>query len=353
MRILITGVAGFLGHRFACWVSSHHPDCEIAGIDDLSGGFRENVPASVDFHQIRLGNGGHRLKSLFLRQYDVVYHFAAYAAEGLSPFVRQYNYTNNLLGTAEVLNAVLGSGNVGRLVFASSMSVYGRGDVPFTEEAALCPIDPYGIAKAACEQDIQVAGEQHGLKWCIVRPHNVYGPGQNLWDPYRNVLAIWMRRLLDGKSLRVYGDGTQRRAFSWIDDCLPCLWGTGVNPGAAGEIINLGGRAPIRIRDTADLVLNVTGRPGLVEHVEPRHEVRDAWATTDKSERLLGYRETQSLHDGLTKMWRWAVRQKSRRPRSPMIELTNGLYPYWAQDLSLLGANHGGDTADPERARRA
>ena len=140
---------------------------------------------------------------------DYVFHMAAYAAEGLSPFIRKYNYTNNLLATAEIVNNCI-KYNTKRLVFTSTLAVYGNGKVPFDESALLMPIDPYGVAKYGCEMDIQIAGEQHGLDWCIIRPHNVYGIKQNIWDKYRNLLGIWMYQNLNDQPLTIFGDGEQK-----------------------------------------------------------------------------------------------------------------------------------------------
>jgi UDP-glucose 4-epimerase len=187
--VLITGVAGLLGSRLADWIVKNKPDVHIVGIDDLSGGYISNVNKFVQFNNLDLSTDTVAIDALFnTHQFDVVYHFAAYAAEALSPFIRQYNYTNNLLATAGIVNNCI-KYNVKRLVFTSSMGVYGfgAGEPPFHEGMARSPIDPYGIAKAACEQDIEVAGTQHGLDWCIIRPHNVYGANQNIWDSYRNV----------------------------------------------------------------------------------------------------------------------------------------------------------------------
>jgi UDP-glucose 4-epimerase len=294
MRVLITGVAGFLGSRFADWILRNQPDCDVVGLDDLSGGFLENVPSGVEFHTVRLGARTNGLARVFARPVDLVYHFAAYAAEGLSPFIRCHNYINNVVGTAQLLNAVLNQGDIQRLVYTSSMAVYGRGKPPFNEIDERLPIDPYGVAKAACEADIAIAGQQHGLDWCAIRPHNVYGPGQNIWDPYRNVFGIWMKRRLEGLPLRIYGDGEQRRAFSWIDDCLPCLWAAGTAPEASRQTINLGGKSPISLNEAVLYFTSAAGQVG-VEYETGRHEVKDAWSTWQRSADLLGYRETMGL----------------------------------------------------------
>ena len=189
--ILITGVAGLLGSRLADWIIKNKPGYKVVGIDDLSGGYKENVNPEVEFWQMDLVN--HPIENCFeVHKPDYVFHFAAYAAEGLSPFIRTYNYKNNLVATARIVNECI-KHDVERLVFTSTMAVYGFGEGGiFHEDMRRAPIDPYGVAKAACEHDIEIANEQHGLDYCIIRPHNVYGANQNIWDKYRNVLGIWM-----------------------------------------------------------------------------------------------------------------------------------------------------------------
>ena len=215
--ILIIGVAGLLGSRLADWIIENHPECEIIGIDDLSGGYKENIHPKVNFININLVKDTYFLRSIFeIQKPDYVFHFAAYAAEGLSPFIRTYNYDNNLRATAAVVNECIRH-NVKRLVFTSTLAVYGYGYGGFFDETQIPkPIDPYGVAKYACEMDIQIAGEQHGLDWCIIRPHNVYGVKQNIWDKYRNVLGIWMYQHLNDEPMTIFGDGEQTRDFTYV-----------------------------------------------------------------------------------------------------------------------------------------
>lgn len=335
MRVLVTGAAGLIGSRLARWIIDNVPDTSVAAVDDLSGGFVENVPAHAPLLRITLGDGSQRLLSFCkIWKPDIVFHLAAFAAEGLSPFVRQYTIRNTWLATADMVNACIETG-VRRLVFASSMAVYGAQHPPFDERLQPCPIDPYGVGKAACEADIRIAGEQHELPWTIIRPHNVYGDNQNIWGDYRNVLGIWMRQALEGKPLRVYGDGSQQRAFSFIDDCLPCFWQAATERDAVGQIVNLGGTRPTSILYAANLVREITGAPGIV-HTEPRHEVANAWSTWQKSIDLLGYQEHTDLETGLSKMWDWARRAWDRYPRrreqKPLsYEVHKGLYSWWQQ----------------------
>ena len=238
--VLITGVAGLLGSRLADWIIENKPEVEVIGIDDLSGGYEENINPKVNFWQMNLTE--HPIENIFeSHKIDYVFHFAAYAAEGLSPFIRCYNYDNNLKATAKIVNECI-KHDVKRLVFTSTLAVYGHGNGGiFDESQQQAPIDPYGVAKYGCEMDIQIAGEQHGLDWCIIRPHNVYGVKQNIWDKYRNVLGIWMYQHLNGEDMTIFGDGEQTRAFSFIDDSIEPLWNSAVREKASKEIINLGG----------------------------------------------------------------------------------------------------------------
>jgi len=329
MKILITGVAGLLGSRFADWIIENKSDVEVVGIDDLSGGYFENVnPKLIEFRKINLVDGDIS-KCFEEHKFDYVYHFAAYAAEGLSPFIRSYNYQNNLVATSRIVNECI-KHDVKRLVFTSTMAVYGHGHGQRFEETQVPnPIDPYGIAKYACEMDIKVAGEQHGLDWCIIRPHNVYGIKQNIWDKYRNVLGIWMYQHLNNEPMTIFGDGMQVRAFSYIDDCLEGLWKASQQENCSKEIINLGGTIHYTINEANEVLKNVI-KGGETIYKEQRHEVKNAIPTYQKSVELLGYQDKTNLHDGLTKMWKWAQKQPNReRFMWETYEIDKGIYSFW------------------------
>jgi len=210
------------------------------------------------------------------------------------------------------------------------MATYGHGyGGIFDESQKPAPIDPYGVAKYACEMDIQIAGEQHGLDWCIIRPHNVYGIKQNIWDKYRNVLGIWMYQKLNNQPLTIYGDGSQKRAFSFIDDSIEPLWKAATVSAASKEIINLGGIEEISIKDACDVMLDVVGG-GQVIHLEQRHEVHFAVPTYQKSIDILGFEYKTNLKDGLNIMWEWAKTQPMRnRFVWPSYELDKGIYNFW------------------------
>jgi UDP-glucose 4-epimerase len=327
--VVITGVAGLLGSRLADWLVNYIPEYTIIGIDDLSGGYKENVNNNVIFYNIDI-NDNTQLKTIFnSHRPEYVFHFAAYAAEGLSPFIRTYNYQNNLIATANIVNECIRH-SVKRLVFTSTMAVYGYGEGGiFHEDMQRNPIDPYGVAKAACERDIEIANEQHGLDYCIIRPHNVYGAKQNIWDKYRNVLGIWMYCHLNKQPITIYGDGTQQRAFSYVDDVLAPLWNAAVLEKASRQIINLGGIYEYTINEAADTLLQVIG-DGKKIYLEKRHEVHTAIPTYQKSIDILGFEHNTNLKEGLEKMWSWAQLQPMRdRFIWPSYEIDNGLYSFW------------------------
>jgi len=327
-KVLITGVAGLLGSRLADWIIETQPGVEVVGMDDLSGGYEENINPKVEFWRMNLVE--HPIENCFeVHNFDYVFHFAAYAAEGLSPFIRQYNYENNLVATARVINNCI-KYNVKRLVFTSTLAVYGHGNYGIFDETQVPkPIDPYGVAKYGCEMDIQIANEQHGLDYCIIRPHNVYGVKQNIWDKYRNVLGIWMYQHMNGEPMTIFGDGTQTRAFSYIDDSLKSLWNAAVLPQASKQIINLGGIEEYSINHACEILRDVVGG-GKIIYKETRHEVKHSIPTYQKSIDILGFEHKTNLHDGLSEMWKWAQQQPTRdRFVWSSYELDKGIYSFW------------------------
>ena len=337
--VLITGVAGLLGSNLAKWIQKNQPEYKIVGIDAMIGGLDENIPDFIRFFKRDLAKDD--ISGIFERyKPEYVFHFAAYAAEGLSPFIRKFNYENNVVSTAAIVNECI-KHDVKRLVYTSSMSVYGHGGQmpPFTEDMPRCPIDPYGVSKAACEMDIEIAGEQHNLDYCIIRPHNVYGPGQNIFDPYRNVLGIWMYRALHGLSMRIYGDGFQRRSFTYIVDILEPLWNAAVLPEASRKIVNMGDTPPVSIRDAALILQDIIERESFIkseiEYCEPRHEVKDAFPSGKLSKDLLRFKYRVQLPEGLKEMWKWVITLPPHvhdLQTWDEYELDKGIYSYWKKN---------------------
>lgn len=336
--VIITGAAGLLGSNLAKYILQNFPEYTVVAVDNLFGGLPENILSEEDearksnryyFYSIDVEDN--KLATLFKQfQPKYVFHLAAYAAEGLSPFIRKFNWSNNALSTANVINCCIEYG-VERLVYTSSMSVYGDGNPGerFTEDLIPHPLDPYAISKYACELDIQSAGLQHGLDWCIIRPHNVYGIGQNIFDRYRNVLGIWMYQKLNNEPLTIYGSGYQTRAFSNIDNVTPCLWAAATYKEASKEIINVGGIAEHTIKEAASIIQSVFG-PTPIVYKEARYEVKHAVPSYEKSIRILDYEENKDLYGGLVDMWEWAQTLKMReRFKWPEYEINKGLYSYW------------------------
>lgn len=336
MNVLITGAAGLVGANFSEYLLNNKEKLninKIYGIDDLSGGYIENVPESENYIFIKADltnvEDQRRIENkIFKNDIKYIWHFSAYAAEGLSPFIRQYNYISNIIPTVFLINMAI-KYNVSRFVFTSSMATYGNNVTPFTEDLLPNPIDPYGIAKYACEMDLKVAYEQHGLEYCVILPHNIYGKYQNIWDPYRNVLGIWMYQALNDEPFTIYGDGEQTRAFSYIDDILPCLWNAAVYDKAKNERINLGGKKNVSLNKAVELVKKITGKESVV-YLEKRHEVKHAWSSYEKSEKILDYKEFTTFESGLKLMWEWAKGQKKRdRKYWENYELDRNIYSYW------------------------
>jgi UDP-glucose 4-epimerase len=336
MKVLVSGCAGLLGSNFCKYILEKYDNIKVIGNDNMSGGLKSNLNYLINNKNFIFIEGDltehkvqytieHTIK--LVGGIDYIWHFAAYAAEGLSPFIRQFNYTNNIIPTAFLINVGI-KYSIKRFIFTSSMAVYGENIPPFDESYTPKPVDPYGIAKYACEMDLQVACEHHNLPYCIIRPHNVYGPLQNIFDPYRNVIGIWMLKSMSNKPITVYGDGEQTRAFSYIDDILPCLLNAAIYTKAKNQIINLGGIKEISLNDLAQIVSEITGNKHII-HLEPRNEVKHAWSTHQKSIDLLDYKEQIDLIQGIKKMWEWARIQPIEEQKFMNYEIDNKLYTYW------------------------
>lgn len=326
-KVLITGVAGLIGSHMAEYLAGK--DYDVYGIDNLSGGYIENVPQGVNFAQVDLSDKDNLADVFKNLKPDYVYHFAAYAAEGLSPFIRNFNYTNNLICSVNVINECI-KNEVKKIIFTSSMAVYGEGMPPFREIDQPSPEDPYGISKYAVEMDLKQAHGQFGLRYSIVRPHNVIGIRQNIWDKYRNVIGIWIRRVLKGESIIIFGDGKQKRAFSDIKFCLEPL--EKLMTQGDSQIFNLGSDKDYALNGVAVILKSVASEFGFkpaIEHLEQRHEVKDAFCNHHKAKLLLGFKDETNLRETIKEMFEWAMKQEYKEVKQMPYEVDKGIYSYW------------------------
>ena len=303
----------------------------VTVVDDLSGGFMENVPDGARFVRVDVSDQDDVGQLFEGQSYDFVYHLAAYAAEGLSHFIRHYNYRNNLLASVNLVNAAVRTG-VRCLVFTSSIAVYGPGQVPMTEDMQPRPEDPYGVAKYAVELDLAAAHRMFGLNSVIFRPHNVYGEGQNIADRYRNVIGIFMNQVMTGEPMTVFGDGEQTRAFSYIGDVAPVIATAVEVPDAYNQTFNVGADTPYTVNHLSDVVAAAFGVEARRTYLPARREVIEAYSSHERLHSVFGDRESVPLEEGIARMAAWAGAVGPRQPSTfGAIEIERGLPPSWAE----------------------
>ena len=330
---LVTGGAGFIGSHVADeLLALGH---KVVVLDDLSGGFEDNVPKGSTFVQGSILD--HELiDRLFDRHhFTYVYHLAAYAAEGLSHFIKRFNYENNLIGSVNLINASVNH-KVKCFVFTSSIAVYGAGQSPMSEEMIPMPEDSYGIAKLAVERELKVSREMFGLDYVVFRPHNVYGERQNIGDRYRNVVGIFMNQLMKAEAMSIFGDGTQQRAFTHIRDVAPIVAGCVNFDAAANELFNVGADVPHTVNELAQVVAEAMGKKCEVIHLDSRNEVKIAFSDHSRAEKVFGKRSKTSLETGIRKMAEW-VKIHGARESSVFenIEIAKNLPKSWANVARL------------------
>ncbi len=328
-KTLITGGAGFIGSHVAKHCLNRGD--KVVVLDDLSGGFEDHIPQGSEFIQGSIVD--HQLLSnLFSTyQFDYVYHLAAYAAEGLSHFIRRFNYTNNLIGSTNLINEAV-KHKTKCFVFTSSIAVYGAGQLPMIEDMIPMPEDPYGVAKYAVELDLKAAHEMFGLNYVIFRPHNVYGENQNIGDKYRNVIGIFMNQIMQNKPLTIFGDGNQTRAFSYIDDvAIPICKSVEIDI-AYNQIFNIGADKPYTVNELAHIIGEYFGVKPNIKYLQARNEVMHAYSDHTKAHAVFGGETHVSLSEGIGKMAEWAKRVGARKSNDfDNIEITEKLPEGWGK----------------------
>lgn len=327
MISLVTGGAGFIGaHVTRHLLERGH---SVVVLDDLSGGFRDNVDSRAIFIEGSVEDASLLERIFNDHRIDYIFHLAAYAAEGLSHFIRRFNYSNNLIGSVNLINEAV-KHEVKCFVFTSSIAVYGEQPPPVNETMVPVPEDPYGVAKYAVELDLRCAHEMFGLNYIVFRPHNVYGEYQNIGDRYRNVVGIFMNQLMQGQELTVFGNGEQTRAFSYIDDVAPVIAASVDNKKAYNEVFNIGADQEYSVNQLAGQVMQAMGAQGKLRHLPPRNEVVHAYADHSKVRAYFGNEKHTSLEEGIQKMADWARRVGARQSsRFDNIEIQRNLPPSW------------------------
>lgn len=324
--VLITGIAGFLGSHVAkhCIAQGYN----VIGIDDLSGGFKENIPEEVNFFEGSILNE-ELIDTIFkYHQPAYVYHLSAYAAENLSHFIRKYNYMNNVVGSMNIINACVNY-DVKCLVFTSSIAVNAGSIPPYDEREPFRPEDCYGIGKMAVEMDLHAALQMFGLNYIIFRPHNIFGINQNIGDKYRNVIGIFMNQIMQGSPLTIFGDGSQTRAFSYIDDVAPHIALSVSKPECYNQVFNIGGEIPYSVYELANMVGDEFGVVPDIKYLPPRHEAVHAYSDHTKANHYFGPARTQ-IRDGIKIMAEWARKVGARKTKDfAQIEIRKNLPEGW------------------------
>jgi len=329
VRSLVTGGAGFMGSHVADeLVSMGH---EVVVLDDLSGGSRDNVNPAARFVEGSVLDHALMDRLFAEHRFDYVYHLAAYAAEGLSHFIKRFNYENNLIGSVNLINASVNAGTVKCFVFTSSIAVYGENQLPMTEDLVPMPEDPYGIAKLAVELDLKESSRLFGLPYVVFRPHNVYGERQNIGDRYRNVVGIFMNQIMRGEELTVFGDGSQTRAFSHVSEVAPVIARAATREAAHGETFNIGADRPYSVNELVEVVKNAMKSNAGVRYLPARKEVVHAYASHDKVKRHFGDLATSlPLEAGVERMAKWVQTHGSRQSRRfGHIEVSKNIPASW------------------------
>ena len=324
-KILVTGVAGFLGsHLSEKLVKLGH---NVIGLDNMIGGYEDNVPDKIEFHNVDCCDF-EKIKIL-MKNVEVVYHCAATAHEGLSVFSPYEITKNNYLASVSIFSAAVNA-KVKRIIFCSSMARYGDQAAPFTEKMKPKPVDPYAISKVASEEVLKNLCELNGIEWVIAIPHNIIGPRQKYDDPFRNVVSIMINRMLQGKAPIIYGDGNQTRCFSYIDDCLSCLIPMLDQKNLNRETINIGPDEEfVTINKIAEICSNITGiNLNPIYKKDRPKEVKHATCSADKARALLKYETKVTLNEGIKKTFDY-IKNRGVRPfdYNINIEIDNELTP--------------------------
>tara|TARA_B100001059_G_C17801567_1_gene566496 strand:+ start:285 stop:1289 length:1005 start_codon:yes stop_codon:yes gene_type:complete len=326
MKIFITGLAGFLGSNLG--VRLANKGHEIYGNDNLIGGYKDNIDKRFKFFESDCCDL-EKMASIIPKETDVLFHCAATAYEGLSVFSPHFITKNIYDATVCTVTASIKQ-KVKKFIFCSSMARYGNQISPFEEDMPPSPEDPYGFAKAASEDIIKNLCNTHGVDWTILVPHNIVGPRQKYDDPYRNVMSIFLNKMIQNEQIYIYGDGSQQRCFSYIDDCLDCMEKCITLKETSKQIINIGpDEEVVTIKELAELCANEVGHNKEPIFVAGRpQEVKFATCSSDKAKKLLGYRTNFTLKESIQKTYEYIKKKGAKKFKYHInLEINNEMTP--------------------------
>ena len=325
--VLVTGGAGFIGsHVTDFLIEQGH---NVIVLDDLSGGFKENVHKKAIFIEDSITNEAAVNKIFEDHTIEYVFHLGAYAAENLSHFIRKFNYLNNVIGSINLINAAINH-NVKCFVFTSSIASYGDIPSPMNEDDRPNPCDPYGIAKLTIEADLKAAHKVFGLNYIIFKPHNVYGERQNMEDKYRNVVTIFINQMLQNKPVTIFGDGEQTRSFSYVKDVAKTMAESITVLTAYNQLFNIGSDKVISVNKLARIIAEKLKVELKIVHLEERKEVKHAYADHSKIKKFLDYKTTVTVDEGIQRTIAWAKEEGIRKTKEfTNIEIRKNLPKGW------------------------
>jgi UDP-glucose 4-epimerase len=297
VRAVVTGGAGFIGSNVVDALLERGDDVHV--LDDLSRGKRENVADGAQLHE---GDIRQDIASLFADvQPDVCFHLAAQIDVRISVERPDLDADVNVVGTLQVLEAARPYGT--KLVFSSTGgAIYGECDGPAPEDHPRAPLAPYGVSKLAAEEYIAAYNRLYGSTHVSLRYGNVYGPRQ---DPHgeAGVVAIFMNALRDGKTPRIYGDGSQTRDYVFVGDVVAATLAAAEQ---AGGIFNVGTGVETSVLDLYERIQRAAGIERTADHADARPgELQRSVLDPSLAERELGWKPERSLEDGLATTWAW------------------------------------------------
>lgn len=325
MKILVTGQSGLIGsHLVDKLLSQGH---EVYGISRTN----RNENSKCKNYCLDLRNTDKAKRIIESIAPEIVFALAANAAEGKSLFSPIDITTNNIDVFFNTLVPSIRAGKLKRFIYTSSVAVYGSIEIPFKESDTPIPQDIYGISKLTNENSLKIMSKVYGFEFVITRPHNVFGPRQNMNDPYRNVVTLFMNHILKNEPYSIYGDGEMRRCFSYVKDVVDIICQCGFKD-VAGMTFNIGSDLDWSINQLSEVVQKISGHPVSPVYLPDRvQEVHTAISDHNLIKKMFGYKDTP-FEEALKETWEWAKKQGPQEYTYTKLELPSTLVPKnWKQ----------------------